>query len=47
MKGNVYCAASDFRFDLLAKVICTVDSENTGYIINVYPESEGEVVNAM
>ena len=47
LKGNVYWAASDFRFNLVAKVICSVDSENTGYIINVYPETQGEDVTVM
>ena len=39
-----YVAASDFQFDLVCKVICS-DSDNTGYIIKVYPESDGEAVN--
>ena len=43
IKGGVYVAASDFQFDL---VIC-IDSDNTGYIIKVYPESEGKTVNVM
>lgn len=45
---NNYYPASDFRFDLMAKVICC-QSENTGYIIiNVYPERVGdEEVNPM
>ena len=36
MKGK-YDPASDFRFDLISKVICS-DSAHTGYIIKVYPE---------
>ena len=46
MKHGVYWAASDFRFDLLCKVVCC-ESENTGYIIRVYPESEGQSIDPM
>ena len=47
MMKNCYCPASDFRFELKAKVVCN-ESENTGFIITVYPKRvEDEQVTQM